>query len=120
MSESMFPKGPWVWGHLQAGPDYPSEHEFEAALYAPNEVPAKRFVLEAHSIGDGDAISIKNLIAAAPDLYRKLELARFTIAMEIATMGPRTLDREEKEALIAEHPAIKLIDAALAKARGES
>ena len=98
MSEPKFTPGPWNADGVYVG----DENDAEVALC------------------DGDNWAPNSyLIAAAPDLYRKLELARFTIAMEIATMGPRTLDREEKEALIAEHPTIKAIDAALAKARGE-
>lgn len=103
MSEPKFTPGPWA---LESRRDICDE--FECWLHPIN--------LHIHDkISDADA----HLIAAAPDLYRELEMARFTIAMEIATMGPRTLDKEEKEALVAEHPAIKSIDVALSKARGE-
>lgn len=72
MKEPKFPKGPWVWGHPQAGPEHESDNYWESALYAPDANPKQRFILEAHSIGDGiedEAESIKRLIAAAPDLY---------------------------------------------------
>lgn len=115
MSDVKWTKGPWIVGkgagYFLKRPD--AEARRESAL-AVGMSPAVTLVCEPGWFDDGEAKANAHLIAAAPDLYAALELDRalfndFLMA-KFSNDGLPRLIRER----------IAVIDAALAKARGEA
>jgi hypothetical protein len=123
MSEAKFTKGPWVCKEL---PYFSGSPFREYEINRPDGwTRIAKVIVSVSSLADDyaparDLEANAHLIAAAPELYEALQIARDYVAAELEDERQAYKGYEASSNIMTIEEDLSRADAALAKARGES